>query len=339
MSNKTNRLLKKKPEKNSKKAPITKNTNQINAFLILLGHIKEACLLILSGISIFCLVSLISYHPFDPGWSRTAQHLKTANIAGNIGAWCADLFLYFFGILAYLFPIMILYSCCLVLFNKKFTNTLLLWGIRIFGFIITIFSGCGLVSLLNDYKIIKISLRMPVSISGITGDVLSDYLAKHANFWGSVVILLPCILAGITAMTGISWLSLTKLMWILINKLIIIVSKQIIYMLVSIKNIIAGLIKKIVEINKSSAHHGIIFQKPGNAFINDEIEDLIDGDKDVDGFLKKSSHKPPVYRGVIKVLEKVFGVTNGNLISLLKTKNIVLPAVSAYPYALWVRSS
>ena len=193
---------------------------------------------------------MISYHPFDPGWSRTAQHLKTANIAGNIGAWCADLFLYFFGILAYLFPIMILYSCCLVLFNKKFTNTLLLWGIRIFGFIITIFSGCGLVSLLNDYKIIKISLRMPVSISGITGDVLSDYLAKHANFWGSVVILLPCILAGITAMTGISWLSLTKLMWILINKLIIIVSKQIIYMLVSIKNIIAGLIKKIVEINK-----------------------------------------------------------------------------------------
>jgi len=99
MSNQTNRLLKKKSRKNSRTTSATTNKNQTNASLVLIYHMKEGILLILSAISIFFLVSFLSYHPFDPGWSRTAHHLKIANIAGNLGAWCADLFLYFFVVL------------------------------------------------------------------------------------------------------------------------------------------------------------------------------------------------------------------------------------------------
>lgn len=82
--------------------------------------------------------------------------------------------------------------------------------------------------------------------------------------------------------------------------------------------------EKVVRINKSAQNHGIIFQKPSHEQINEEMEELIDAHKDVDGFLKKSLHKPPVYRGVIKVLEKVFALKGKKLISLLRTKKVVL---------------
>lgn len=82
--------------------------------------------------------------------------------------------------------------------------------------------------------------------------------------------------------------------------------------------------EKIMRINGSSTNHGIIFQKPGHAQLNDEMESLVDMNKDVDGFLAKSFHKPPVYRGVIRVLENILNIKGKKLIAHLKTKKIVL---------------
>lgn len=82
--------------------------------------------------------------------------------------------------------------------------------------------------------------------------------------------------------------------------------------------------EKILQINKSSKNHGIIFQKPSHVQINEEMESLINTNKDVDGFLEGSSHKPPVYRGVIKVLGAIFKMSGRKLISHLKKKKIVL---------------
>ena len=246
MSNKTNRLNKKSSANNRK--------NQFNshsgANLAIFSYLKESILIILLALGIFFLISFFSYHPFDPGWSRTAQHLQIANMAGNIGAWSADLFLYFFGVLAYLFPIMLIHSCIIILLNKEFNNNLLLWGIRLFGFSITLLSACGIVSLFCHYKIINLHFKMPVSSGGVLGDALSDYFSKHANFWGAIIILTPCMLAGITAMTGISWLNFIKIINLVIKKLLTIVSKNIIYMFVSCKNIIINLYLQLNKINK-----------------------------------------------------------------------------------------
>ena len=251
MSNKTNRLLKKKSRKITKTtSSVTTDKNQLHAFLVLANHIKEGVLLILSALSMFFLVSFFSYHPFDPGWSRTAQHIKIANIAGNMGAWCADLFLYFFGIVAYLFPVVTLYACSIILINKKFTNNTILWTVRIFGFIITVLSSAALISLFSNHNIIKINFIMPVSSGGVLGDLLSNYLFTYANFWGANLILFPCILAGLTAMTGLSWLNFTKISYLLTSKLLIIVTNNLIIIAKIIVNNIINLIQKILVINK-----------------------------------------------------------------------------------------
>ncbi len=82
--------------------------------------------------------------------------------------------------------------------------------------------------------------------------------------------------------------------------------------------------ERILQINKSPKNHGIIFQKPSNIHIDEEIESLIDTNKDVDGFLCMSAHKPPVYRGVMRVLEKISNLKEKKLISYLKKKKIAL---------------
>lgn len=247
MSNKTNRL--------NGKATVRSRKNQFNSSsttinLLLLKHLKEGSLIVLLAFSIFFLISFFSYHPFDPGWSRTAQHLQIANMAGNLGAWFADLFLYFFGIVAYLFPITIINGCFVILLNKEFNNSLLLWVIRVFGFSITILSASGIVSLLCSHNIMNLYLKMPVSPGGVFGDALSNYFAKHANFCGSIVILMPCMLAGITAMTGISWLNSIKIINLIIKKLFTIVSKNIVLLFTSL----------FAQINKINRKNGAVLK-------------------------------------------------------------------------------
>ena len=254
MSNKTNRLNKKFIAGNRKKDSSSKTISNI----VIFDHLKEGSLIILLAISIFFLIAFFSYHPFDPGWSRTAQHVRISNMAGNIGAWCADLFLYFFGILAYFFPAMICYSCIIMLLNKKFINTPIFWVIRFFGFTISILSAAAVVSLFHRHKMIMISLIMPVSPGGVLGDSLSDYFFKHANFLGAIIILIPLMLAGITAMTGVSWLRLITILYLLINKILILIAKNIFYILATTKHAAEILILKILATNKK---HGAIIKE------------------------------------------------------------------------------
>jgi S-DNA-T family DNA segregation ATPase FtsK/SpoIIIE len=262
MSNKTNRLNKKCLADNRKKGSATSYV----VSTIVLNHLKEGSLIILLAVSLFFLISFFSYHPFDPGWSRTAQHLQIANMAGNAGAWCADLFLYFFGVLAYLFPVVILYGCCVILINKKFINTPLLWAIRIFGFSLTILSAAAIVSLFSHHKMVMINLLVPVSSGGVLGDLLSDYFFKHANFLGSLIILIPSWLAGITAMTGISWLGLLRIIYLIVKKILITVIKNIVGLCLFMRNFILIIISKIMQINKKRG--AVIKTKVVNKSIN-----------------------------------------------------------------------
>ena len=55
------------------------------------------------------MISLASYHSGDPGWSHSGHVVAIHNKGGVVGAWIADVFLYLFGYLAYLLPVMVGY--------------------------------------------------------------------------------------------------------------------------------------------------------------------------------------------------------------------------------------
>jgi len=68
--------------------------------------IHEAIFIVTIAAAIFLLLSLITYHATDPGWSRTGLSNSIANAGGYVGAWLADVFLCAFGYMAYVFPFM-----------------------------------------------------------------------------------------------------------------------------------------------------------------------------------------------------------------------------------------
>ena len=66
---------------------------------------REGALLVISAVAVYLLVSLASYHPGDPGWSNAGHVDRVANRGGIAGAWLADVLLYLFGFMAYVFPL------------------------------------------------------------------------------------------------------------------------------------------------------------------------------------------------------------------------------------------
>ena len=69
--------------------------------------LREGTLFVTSALAAYLLLSLMSYNAQDPGWSHRGTSLAIHNYGGVVGAWFADVFLYLFGYLAYLFPLMV----------------------------------------------------------------------------------------------------------------------------------------------------------------------------------------------------------------------------------------
>ena len=167
--------------------------------------LREGGLLVLGAVAVYLLMSLVSYSPSDPGWSRSGASDKIVNIGGVAGAWFADAFLFLFGYLAYLFPLMVGYSAWL-LYRGRDVETRANGrelALRAVGFVLTVTAGAGLATL---YAMDPLSL--PLNGGGILGDVVAKGLVKPFNAVGAALFLLALFLAGITLFTSLSWVRL-----------------------------------------------------------------------------------------------------------------------------------
>src|SRR3569832_1477648 len=116
------------------------------------GHmsrgLREGGLILLGAIAVYLLISLATYAPSDPGWSRSGTGAGVANIGGVAGAWFADVVLFQFGYLAYLVPLMVGYAAWVFYRGRREEgdqhHELALRGI---GFALFFLVGVGLVSL------------------------------------------------------------------------------------------------------------------------------------------------------------------------------------------------
>ena len=167
---------------------------------------REGALLVISAVAIYLLVSIASYDPGDPGWSNAGHVPRVANQGGVAGAWIADVLLYLFGFMAYLFPMMIGYAGWLVYRGLK-SATLELDAhhatIRAAGCVLAVCAGCGLATLHYHG-----SAAFPVDAGGIIGNIVGSGLAGVVNPIGGTLFLLALFLTGVTLFTGLSWLEL-----------------------------------------------------------------------------------------------------------------------------------
>lgn len=168
-------------------------------------RIREGFFLLCCACALFLLVSLFSFETKDPGWSSTGTGV-IANWGGKVGAWFADVFLSLFGIVAYLFPALVVLSSWISMKEegneeKRFFD----WIYKSLGWIALIASTCALVSFYHQGH-----TYLPAASGGIVGDVLGSGLATFFNKIGSTIFLIALLLCGITIITGLSWLGLTE---------------------------------------------------------------------------------------------------------------------------------
>lgn len=167
--------------------------------------LKEGALIILWAVAVYLFIALSSYDALDPGWSHSKVVDKVANLGGVAGAFFADIFLYLFGYLAYLFPLMVAYSGYVVFRQRNKTTIMQAHQVlvRAAGFVLTVAAGCGLASLH-----FAMASGLPLSAGGILGDLVGQGLVASFNFLGGTLFLLALFLTGVTLFTTLSWVGL-----------------------------------------------------------------------------------------------------------------------------------
>ena len=156
--------------------------------------------------ALYFALALTSYHPSDPGWSHSGQVDHVLNQGGRVGAWIADVFLYLFGYMAYLFPIMVGYSGWLLFRGNAAggrAGDLSHLAVRAAGFVLTLTTGCGLATLH-----FRAGGALPLDAGGILGNLVGDNLIEVFSPLGGTLLLLALFLAGVTLFTNLSWLLL-----------------------------------------------------------------------------------------------------------------------------------
>ncbi|AZZ98305.1 DNA translocase FtsK [Pseudoalteromonas sp. R3] len=163
-------------------------------------RLLETGLIISTAAAIFTLCALISFDPADPAWTQTGEFIKVNNITGAAGAWVADILLLSFGWLAFLVPAFIQLFGYL-LFKKPHKLLQLDYttlGLRLIGGTLFITSASAICSINFDdiYNF---------SSGGVVGDVVASAMMPAFNFTGTTILLLCFFFAGLTLLTGVSW--------------------------------------------------------------------------------------------------------------------------------------
>ncbi len=126
-----------------------------------------------------------------------------SNACGVVGAWVSDFVLSVFGLMAYLFPVMILWHGYLFYTQSEQQRSTLILSIRWFGFIATIISGSAIFYL----HVLRLKVELPGTTGGVLGLEVGEALLVVLGNSGATLLLLAIFLAGITLFTGLSWVS------------------------------------------------------------------------------------------------------------------------------------
>ncbi len=170
-----------------------------------LQRLFEAGLIIIILLAIFMMLSLVSYHPSDPGWSQTAWGGDIRNAAGPAGAWLADILLFAFGFSAYLLPFFMVLIGWVTLWRPRALSDIcyLTLSLRIIGFLMLLLSLLALASM-------NVDNIYYFSSGGLIGDMLASALNSMFGSLGTTLVLLCGFATGVTFFTGWSWLLIVE---------------------------------------------------------------------------------------------------------------------------------
>lgn len=157
-------------------------------------YTKEVCGVIVAATAVYLLISLLSYRSTDHSlFYFSTQNSAVANWGGAVGAWCAALAFYLFGIAAYsVWTLFVL--CCVLLMNGQSLRPA--WG-RLAGLMLASCALSGLCAVLNFDPLYQTS-------GGLLGYGIDLVVSPLFGFQGSLVVLGSFVWIGLLYATKIS---------------------------------------------------------------------------------------------------------------------------------------
>lgn len=202
----------KKRKKSTKSAGKKPEVSVVSSFVQDYLHplFYEGLLIFTLSAGAFLFIALMSYHHSDPGWSHVSSEF-VQNAMGKVGAWLADFFLYIFGYLAYVFPLLLVYAALQAyqLRRKKSVasaHRVYLLLLRTLGFAMILSTGCALLAT----DIHQLFSPLPYEAGGLIGALITQKLVHNFNTFGSNLLMIALLLLGVTLFTGLSWMQLLE---------------------------------------------------------------------------------------------------------------------------------
>jgi len=191
---------------NKMAAKKTKDTKVVTS--IAKHRLVDVLLILGFCFSLFLLLVLMTYHHSDPAWSTSGVGSATLNAGGKVGAWVSDLLLSVFGYTAYLFPFLFAALIWYALKNNHSEKEeKSWWSIKFLGFLLFVCSLAGLFSLSMN----QIHAGVPLNPGGIIGETFSSKMVALFSGYGTSLILVAFMFAGLTLMFGLAWISVFKM--------------------------------------------------------------------------------------------------------------------------------
>jgi S-DNA-T family DNA segregation ATPase FtsK/SpoIIIE len=177
--------------------------------------LSEARWIALSGLSLYLVMILSSYSRLDPGWSHANAVPRLHNWGGHLGAWLADVMLFIFGVSAW-------WWCVLVLWTvwggyRRLSQRFLLqqepesmprnegW-VRAIGFAL-LMAGSVAIEYLRMYSL---KAELPRAPGGVLGEVLGAAAHSAFGFTGATLLLLLVFGVGFSLLFQVSWLTVAE---------------------------------------------------------------------------------------------------------------------------------
>ena len=174
--------------------------------------ILDSWIIVQGFLGLFVLLALSTFSPKDAGWNSqiftnsSSNMYEVNNAVGNWGAYLSDFLLTFLGYMSYLVVYWLLWPLIRHFFISKnrvpfsdiYTGLL---GIKIFGWVLVVLSGCTLFSLVLEPGI----SFLPEEGGGLIGTKLSSFFISPLSFTGSLLLFIGLLLLGLTLSLEVSW--------------------------------------------------------------------------------------------------------------------------------------
>ena len=169
---------------------------------------REAAWLAGLALGVYLALALFTHQLADPGWSRVASGGPVQNSAGLVGAWLSDVLYYVFGHSALWLlvaaGIALARSYGLMMRNRPADRVSV--GVMLVGLLLLLIGGAAFEAL----RFQAYAEALPAGAGGALGSTLAGLASQLLGLTGATLLLLVIPMAGLSLLSGISWLELAE---------------------------------------------------------------------------------------------------------------------------------